>query len=258
MSNALRFASLGSGSGGNALVVQSADVTVMLDCGFSTAETTRRLARLGLQPDQIAAIVVTHEHDDHIGGVARFARRHGVPVWMSHGTWRGLETMFDGVQTRLIEGYADFSIGDLQVQPFPVPHDAREPAQFVFGTGAFRLGVLTDTGESTPHIEAMLKNCDGLVIECNHDMDLLANSNYPPRLRSRISSRLGHLDNDTAGRLLSRIAGPGLRHVVAAHLSEQNNTPSLAQKALADVLGCDPDWIGIAGQESGFDWRELG
>ena len=197
MSYALRFASLGSGSGGNALVVQAGDAIIMLDCGFSTAETTRRLACLGLQPDQLAAIVVTHEHDDHIGGVARFARRHPVPVWMSHGTWRGLEAMFDGVQTHLIEGYADFSIGDLLVQPFPVPHDAREPAQFVFGTGAVRLGVLTDTGETTPHIERTLDNCDALVIECNHDAQMLSRSNDPPRLRARISSRVGHLDTDT-------------------------------------------------------------
>jgi phosphoribosyl 1,2-cyclic phosphodiesterase len=258
MSSALRFASLGSGSGGNALVVQAGDSIVMLDCGFSMAETTRRLSRLGLQPDQLSAIVVTHEHDDHVGGVARFARRHEVPVWMSHGTWRGLETMFDGVRTQLIEGYADFSIGDLHIEPFPVPHDAREPAQFVFGAGAVRLGVLTDTGEATPHIEATLKHCDGLVIECNHDPQLLASSSYPPRLRARISSRLGHLDNGAAGRLLSRIAGPDLRHVIAAHLSEQNNTPVLAQKALADALGCEPEWIGIARQDAGFDWRELG
>ena len=257
MSSALHFASLGRGSAGNALVVRSGDTVVMLDCGFSVAETTRRLARLGLQPDDITAIVVTHEHDDHIGGVARFARRHRVPVWMSHGTWRGLEMMFEDVRINLIEGYAAFSVGSLQIEPFPVPHDAREPAQFVFGTGVVRLGVLTDTGEATRHIETMLSNCDGLVIECNHDADLLARSNYPPRLRTRISSRVGHLDNRAAAQLLSRVAGPRLLHVVAAHLSEQNNSPDLARQALAEALGCEPGWIGIAHQDSGFDWREL-
>ena len=254
----LRFASLGSGSGGNAMLICSGDTTVMLDCGFSAAETTRRLTRLGVRPDELNAIVVTHEHDDHIGGVARFARRHDLPVWMSHGTWRGLETMFDGVRINLIEGYADFVVGSLQIQPFPVPHDAREPAQFAFGDGAVRLGVLTDTGETTPHIETMLSNCDGLVIECNHDAGMLSRSNYPPRLRARISSRVGHLDNAAAAQLLSRVAGPGLRHVIAAHLSQQNNSRLLAQQALADVLSCDPEWIGVAEQESGFDWRELG
>ncbi len=220
-------------------------------------ETTRRLARLGLQPDQLDAVVVTHEHEDHIGGVARLARRHGIPVWMSHGTCRSLEAMFDGVQVNLVEGYGTFSIGDLQIEPFPVPHDAREPAQFVFGDGAVRVGVLTDAGETTPHIEAKLSNCDALVIECNHDVDLLARSNYPASLRARISSRLGHLDNAAAAQLLSRVAGPRLRHVSAAHLSQQNNSRSLAQRALSDVLGCDPEWIGVADQDTGFDWREV-
>jgi phosphoribosyl 1,2-cyclic phosphodiesterase len=155
------------------------------------------------------------------------------------------------------QGYAAFSIGGLQIEPFPVPHDAREPAQFVFGDGVVRLGVLTDTGESTPHIESMLSNCDGLVIECNHDVDLLARSKYPPALRARISSRVGHLDNDAAAQLLSRVAGTRLRHVIAAHLSQQNNSALLARRALSQALDCDPQSIGIADQDSGFDWREL-
>lgn len=253
----LRFRSLGSGSGGNAMLIGSDDTAVMLDCGFSVAETTRRLARCGMRAEQLDAIVVTHEHDDHIGGVARFARRHDIPVWMSHGTWRGLEAMFDDVCLNLVEGYEAFSIGALQVEPFPVPHDAREPSQFVFGDGKVRLGVLTDAGESTPHIESILSNCDGLVIECNHDIDMLSRSNYPPALRARIASRVGHLDNAAAAQLLSRIAGPRLRHVIAAHLSQQNNCASLARQALSQALDCDPNWIGVADQDSGFDWREL-
>lgn len=253
----LRFASLGSGSSGNALIVQSGVTSVMLDCGFGIAETNRRLARLGMQIDELDAIIVTHEHDDHIGGVARIARRHHIPVWMSHGTWRGLESMFANIQVNLVEGHTAFSVGDVFVEPFPVPHDAREPAQFVFGDGSLRLGVLTDTGESTRHIERTLESCDGLVLECNHDVDMLAGSNYPPRLRRRISSRVGHLDNGAAAELLSRVAGSRLRHVIAAHLSQQNNTPELARGALAAVLDCNPDWIGVACQESGFDWREL-
>ena len=253
----LRFASLGSGSSGNALVVQSAGTSVMLDCGFGVAETKRRLARLDMQVDALDAIIVTHEHDDHIGGVARIARRHRIPVWMSYGTWRGLESMFDDIQVNLVEGHAAFSVGNVLVEPYPVPHDAREPAQFVFGDGSLRLGVLTDTGESTRHIEQTLESCDGLVLECNHDVDMLACSAYPARLRRRISSRVGHLDNSAAAALLSRVAGSRLRHVIAAHLSKQNNTPKLAQEALAAVLDCSPDWIGVAYQDSGFDWREL-
>ena len=178
-------------------------------------------------------------------------------VWMSHGTWRGLQPMFDDVSVNLIEGYAAFSVGELNIEPFPVPHDAREPAQYVFGDGNVRLGVLTDTGESTTHIEAVLSNCDALVIECNHDSEMLARSKYPQRLRARIASRVGHLDNRAAAQILSRVKWPGLRHVIAAHLSEENNSPDLARQALADVLGCQPEWIGIAQQDTGFDWRDL-
>ncbi len=253
----LRFASLGSGSSGNAMVVQSAGTTVMLDCGFGVAEVKRRLARLEMHVEALDAIVVTHEHGDHIGGVARIARRHQIPVWMSHGTWRGLESMFADIQVNLVEGHAAFSVGDVQVEPYPVPHDAREPAQFVFSDGAVRLGVLTDTGESTRHIERTLTACDAIVLECNHDPDMLARSNYPARLRRRISSRVGHLDNAAAATLLSRVADSRLRHVIAAHLSEQNNTPELARAALASVLTCSPDWIGIADQNDGFGWRDL-
>jgi len=239
------------------MVVQSAATAVMLDCGFGVADVNRRLARLGMNVDALDAIIVTHEHGDHIGGVAKIARRHHVPVWMSHGTWRGLESMFDGIQVNLVEGHAAFSVGDILVEPFPVPHDAREPAQYVFGNGAVRLGVLTDTGESTRHIERMLAACDAIVLECNHDVDMLARSNYPARLRRRIASRVGHLDNAAAATLLARVAGSHLRHVIAAHLSQQNNTPELARAALASALDCSPDWIGVAYQDSGFDWRDL-
>ena len=229
----------------------------MLDCGFGVADTIRRLARIGMQVSDLDAIIVTHEHDDHVGGVARIARRHDIPVWMSHGTWRGLEPLFAKTRVNLIEGHAAFSVGSVFVEPFPVPHDAREPAQFVFGDGALRLGVLTDAGESTRHIERTLADCDGLVLECNHDVDMLARSKYPPRLRRRISSRLGHLDNTAAAELLSRVAGTRLCHVIAAHLSLQNNSTQLAQDALAGALGCSSDWIGVASQDDGFDWREL-
>ncbi|MET0581990.1 MAG: hypothetical protein ABWZ08_08460, partial [Pseudoxanthomonas sp.] len=141
--------------------------------------------------------------------------------------------------------------------PYPVPHDAREPAQFVFGDGARRLGVLTDTGCSTPHIEAVLSRCHALVLECNHDLDLLRASSYPPRLRERISGRYGHLDNAAAATLLSRLDNSSLQHLVAAHLSQENNRPDLARAALAAVIGCDADWIAVADQAGGLDWRQV-
>jgi phosphoribosyl 1,2-cyclic phosphodiesterase len=201
---------------------------------------------------------VTHEHDDHIGGVARLARRHRIPVWLTPGTLAGFEALFAGVeQISMVLNYGTFAVGDLHVQPYPVPHDAREPAQFVFGDGVRRLGVLTDAGCSTPHIESVLSGCDALVLECNHDVEMLRTSSYPQRLRERIGGRFGHLDNGTAAELLSRLDNGKLKHLVAAHLSQENNRPDLARAALAAVMNCEPEWIAIADQAEGLAWRQI-
>jgi phosphoribosyl 1,2-cyclic phosphodiesterase len=157
----------------------------------------------------------------------------------------------------LIDSHTPFAIGDVEVHPYPVPHDAREPSQFVFSDGDLRLGLLTDTGDSTPHIERMLSGLDALILECNHDLELLMNGGYPPQLKRRITSRYGHLDNATAARLLSGIDCSRLQHFIAAHLSAQNNTPELARAAAAAALGCDPSWIGIANQAEGLAWRQI-
>jgi phosphoribosyl 1,2-cyclic phosphodiesterase len=255
----MRFASLGSGSQGNALVVEAQGTRLLLDCGFGLAATVARLGRLGLAPEDLSAIVVTHEHDDHIGGVARLARRYGIPVWVTPGTIAGFEILFAGVnEVRMIHNYEVFEVGGLMVQPFPVPHDAREPAQYVIGNGAFRLGVLTDAGCSTRHIEAMLSGCDALVLECNHDVEMLRTSSYPQKLRERIGSRFGHLDNDAAAGLLSSLDNGKLKHLVAAHLSQENNRPDLARAALSAAMNCAPEWIAIADQDGGLGWRQLG
>jgi phosphoribosyl 1,2-cyclic phosphodiesterase len=254
----MRFASLGSGSQGNALVVEASTTRILLDCGFGLSEATRRLARIGIAPRDLSAIVVTHEHDDHIGGVARFARKHRVPVWVTSGTLRGLEDLFyPEVSVCLIRGYAGFSIGDIRIDPFPVPHDAREPAQFVFSDGAHRLGVLTDAGHVTAHMRHCLNGCNALVLECNYDPELLRTGDYPEPLKDRISSRLGHLDNASAAALLAALELNRLQHVVAAHLSQSNNRPELARGALAAVLGCAAHWVAIAEQQAGLSWRQL-
>jgi phosphoribosyl 1,2-cyclic phosphodiesterase len=157
----------------------------------------------------------------------------------------------------MVLNYGTFAVGDLHVQPYPVPHDAREPAQFVFGDGVRRLGVLTDAGCSTPHIESVLSGCDALVLECNHDVEMLRTSSYPQRLRERIGGRFGHLDNGTAAALLSRLDNGKLKHLVAAHLSQENNRPDLARAALAAVMNCEPEWIAIADQAEGLAWRQI-
>jgi phosphoribosyl 1,2-cyclic phosphodiesterase len=253
----VRFASLGSGSQGNGLVVEARATRILIDCGFSVEETERRLARLGFLPADLAGIVVTHEHGDHADGCLPFASRHGLRVWMTYGTSRAIaEPAAEGVV--LFDSHAPFAIGDLEVCPFPVPHDAREPVQLVVTDGAMRLGVLTDVGTPTRHIEASLSGCAGLVLECNYDPDLLAAGPYPQWLKARIAGPLGHLANEAAAALLAAIDRSRLRHLIAAHLSQTNNSPGLATAALARVLGCAPEEVLVADQARGFEWLELG
>ncbi len=253
---ALRFTCLGSGSSGNALVVENGNTRVMMDCGFSIAETRLRLERVGLGPSALAAIVVTHEHDDHLGGVARFAKRHAVPVYLTRGTAQWLPEDFPAVLVRYIDSHTPFEVDGLAIEPFPVPHDAREPVQYAFSDGASRLGVVTDLGCTTQHVVDKLSGCQALVIECNHDIDLLMSGPYPVALKQRVAGRFGHLDNAAARHLVESLDRSRLRHLVAAHLSQQNNTPALAQAALAAAAGCTQDWIGVATQADGFGWRD--
>jgi phosphoribosyl 1,2-cyclic phosphodiesterase len=256
----VRFASLASGSKGNCLVAEAGASRVLVDCGLSPRETARRLGRLGLEPADLSAILVTHEHDVHVGHAYPFAARHALPVYLTHGTRRAQEDSgadSGGVELRLIEGRTPFAVGDLRVEPFTVPHDAREPVQFVLGDGARRLGVLTDLGTSTAHVEATLSGCDALVLEANHDLDLLWNGEYPKWLKERIGGPFGHLDNAASGRLLAALDRSKLKHVIAAHLSTQNNSAALARAALAAALGCAQEWVGVATQDEGFGWREL-
>ncbi len=258
----MRFASLASGSKGNCLLVEVGTSRLLLDCGLGQRDTARRLARLGLQPADITGVIVTHEHDDHVGGVFAFASRHAIPVWITHGTLRAATESGKGdasgtVRVNIIDGRESFAVGDIQVRPYTVPHDAREPVQFVMSDGALKLGVLTDIGGSTPHVEESLSGCDALVLECNHDLDMLWSSAYPKWLKERISGPFGHLDNGQARTLLASLDCSRLQHVIGAHLSQHNNHPDLARTALAEALGCEEAWVGLANQEEGFGWRDL-
>jgi len=256
----VRFASLGSGSKGNCLVAEAGGTRVLVDCGLAPREAARRLERLGLAASRINAVLVTHEHDDHAGHAYAFAAQHAVPVYLTHGTRRAQQAAgraADGVELRVIEGQTPFDVGAIRVEPFTVPHDAREPVQFVLGDGARRLGVLTDLGAPTAHVEAALSGCDALVLETNHDLAMLWAGGYPGWLKERIAGPFGHLDNAASARLLGAIDRSRLKHVIAAHLSRENNRSELARAALAGALGCAGDWVGVATQDEGFGWRDL-
>jgi len=259
----MRFAFLGSGSDGNSLLIEATEGTavtrVLLDCGFGIKETARRLERLGVTPDQLDAVLVTHEHGDHVGSAYAFAARHKLPVHTSHGTWLATSHMrgADAADVRVCCADHAFSVGGLQIHPYTVPHDAREPLQFVLTDGQVRLGVLTDAGMETPYVTARLAGVHALVLECNHDREMLRNSVYPYSLKRRIGGDFGHLANDIAASILSQVNHPQLSGVVAAHLSKQNNTRELVGDALAGVLGVLAQDILIADQDEGLGWQSV-
>ena len=256
----MRFASLGSGSGGNCLVAEAAGTVVLVDCGLALTETERRLARLGLEPSQVRGILVTHEHGDHACGAFEFAAAHRIAVYLTHGTLAAMRAegkVLDGVALVVVNGRQSFIVDGLQVIPFTVPHDAREPVQYVLSDGAAKLGVVTDVGTSTVHVEKMLSGLDALVLECNYDRDLLWNGGYPRWLKERIAGPFGHMDNRDSERLLAAVDRTRLKHVIGAHLSRENNRPALARAALARAMGCEENWIGLATQDDGFSWRTI-
>lgn len=251
----MRYASLGSGSKGNATLVEDDATLVMVDCGFPLAEVERRLARLGCSPSQLDAIFVTHEHGDHIAGVARLSRRYGTPVWMTVGTARGAPGGLTGGARRIHPG-AEVDVGALRLRSFPVPHDAREPCQLVIeGRGGERFGMLTDSGSVTPHMISSLSGCDALMLECNYDPQLLRDGPYPPSLKRRIQGDYGHLSNGQAAELLARIDRSRLRQLVVSHISETNNCPQRALDALGRVDGGHQ--VLVAAQDEGLDWQEI-
>jgi len=256
----IRFASLGSGSKGNATLIESGindtDTRILLDCGFSTKEIELRLAKHQRSANSIDAIVITHEHADHINGVGRLARKYEIPVWLTAGTWHKCRDS-NFPDTHFIDLHNSFEIGDLELHPFPVPHDAREPCQFVFSDGKSQLGIATDLGSITPHVVSKLNNLDGLLLECNYDSKMLHNGIYPQKLKDRVSSNKGHLDNKQAKQLLQSIKLDKLQHIIGMHVSEKNNTQEYATAALCEGLNCPESEVSLACQLNGFEWREL-
>ena len=253
----LRFASLGSGSRGNALLVETGQHRVLVDCGFPAREIATRLGHLDVDPHSLHAILVTHEHGDHIRGVGAMARRYRLPVWMTAGTFRAGNTG-ELPQLQRLDCHAGwFTLGDLEVLPFPVPHDAREPCQFLFRHNGRCLGLLTDTGHITPHIRDTLSDCDGLVLEFNHDRGMLARGPYPPRLQARVGGRHGHLSNDQSVALLQELPTQRLSCLLASHLSEKNNSRERVEEEVSRELPSLQGRLDFASQHQVSEWFVL-
>lgn len=256
----LRFRSLGSGSAGNATLIEAMGtrpVRVMVDCGLGIKHLLHRLGKAGLQPEDIDAVFITHEHGDHIGCALSLSLRYQIPVWMSQGTHAAIGSPdFKGLLRLARDGDA-IDLGGLQLVPFTVPHDAREPLQLTCTDGAAKLGILTDLGHATAHVLAHLRACDALLLECNHDTGMLAQSAYPEFLKRRVGGQYGHLSNTAAAEIARRVMHQGLKHLVAAHLSAQNNRPALVQSLMSEALGCAENDIVIAAPDNGTDWLQI-
>lgn len=265
----MRFASLGSGSEGNSWLFEctltEAPTRLMVDCGFAVKETVARLERVGLKPDDVDAIVVTHEHGDHIGGVFKFSRKYGTPVYLTHGTWRAAlrskltePEYLESGKVVLIESHSPFTLKSLTLHPFPVPHDAAEPIQMLIESrSGFVTGILTDCGSATPHLVGMLNRAHALILESNHCPEMLSNSPYPPSLKKRVSSDYGHLSNQVACDILRQLDAGNLRFVVAAHLSKTTNCPEVVHTMWKEVLEPRGIVFDIACQTEGIGWTKL-
>lgn len=249
----LQIASLGSGSAGNSCLVRSATTVLLVDCGFTLKETRLRLAALGVTPGEIDAVLLTHEHGDHLKGAGPLSRKHGLPVYLTHGTYHSArDRRFADV--RLIHAHEPFMIGDIGVDPFPTPHDAAESCQFVFEVAGARFATVTDLGACTPHVRAKLSGINGLIVECNYDIDMLRDGPYPARLQARIRSDYGHLGNVQAGEMLAGLDHDALSCILLGHLSERNNSDTVALATVLSYLQSGHDRVAVLPQHCSSRW----
>jgi phosphoribosyl 1,2-cyclic phosphodiesterase len=253
----VKFASLGSGSKGNATIIDTEYGCLMIDCGFSIKETTRRLERVGKSPQDIIAILVTHEHSDHWKGVLPFASKFSIDVYATAGCYRAVNVSPSSSKLfKVVCSHTRFMIDNIQILPIPVPHDANEPVQYIFSYDQYRLGILTDVGNITPYIIQQYNNCTGLLVEANHDVELLQAGAYPKFLKDRVAGQWGHLNNHQTASLLSAIDQQSIQKLVIGHISESNNNSARVKQAIEDVFTRSEKII-YANQSEGFDWVYL-
>lgn len=258
----MRFAVLGSGSSGNAIVVRAGNTLVLVDAGFSGRDLERRLGLLSVAPAEIQGIVVTHDHGDHTRGMGVFARRHGTPLHLTDRTREACSHLFrGGEEVRTYRPGRPFTVGDVRVEPFITVHDAADPVgvALVDECTGLRLGVATDLGRPTAQIRHALSRCDLLILEANHDEVLLAESSYPWSVKRRIASSHGHLSNQDAARFAVELLHPRLAGVVLAHLSDLCNRPELAMEVVGGALR-SAGWTGhiqAAAQDEPTGWLDV-
>ncbi len=232
----LNICVLASGSKGNAIYISSGQTSFLIDAGLSGIEIERRLKSRNLDPKSLNAIVVSHEHSDHIKGVGVLSRRYGLPVYINKKTWHAAENAMGKLHSSIhFEcGHKFHMATDLSVHPFALSHDAEDPAGFIVNGSGIKIGIATDLGIATSMVKEHLKDCAALIVESNHDPKMLMEGPYPWPLKQRVKGRTGHLSNNDAKALLMDVAHDGLSHVILAHLSETNNTP---EKVLTEVGG---------------------
>ena len=252
----MRFTSLGSGSKGNSTVVESDTACVMVDCGFGLRNACTRLERIGKSPEDLTAIIVTHEHSDHWKGIGALSAKYNIPVYLSAGSLKAKEIQSGEALFNCIDSHKDFYVGDICIKPVPVPHDAREPIQYILSNGKVQLGILTDLGHFTPHVVSSYSKCDALLLECNYDDDMLLDGPYPRFLKDRVSGMFGHLSNRQAADLLLALDLSRLKTLVIGHISAKNNDVSLIKAAIEPLCGEDIV-LSFADQESGSPWMEM-
>lgn len=248
----MQFCCLGSGSKGNTTLVAHNDTLLMVDCGFAVRHVLDRMHAKQCEPARLTAILVTHEHADHINGVAALAKKLSVPVYATRGTARTgkLDTVAD---LRWITPGQSFVIGELTITPVAVPHDAHEPCQFVFEAIGRKLGIVTDLGSVSAHVQASFNGCDALLLEANHDVSMLWQGAYPPALKRRVAGDWGHLSNQQAQDFVCSLDLQKLSTLVLGHISEQNNCLALVQQHF-QKLECPQRNIVYATQSDGFGW----